>query len=93
MTSLRHLLLALVLGLAQLLASAHAVDHALGNEEGLPNHHCPLCLTAHDLGAGAPAAVPLPPVVKPAPVRAEVKAAVWPDIRPPRACQRAPPAC
>jgi len=61
---LTHLLLAFLLLCAQAFAAAHAVEHTLDADKGLPDPHaCELCLSAHDLGAGltgkiaAPAAV------------------------------------
>jgi hypothetical protein len=60
---LRHFLLVATLVFAQLLAGAHAVEHAAGNDETLPTHACQLCLTAHDLGSALPSVVALPPVV------------------------------
>jgi hypothetical protein len=60
---LRHLLLVVVLFFAQLAAGAHAVEHAAGNEDGLPTHACQLCLAAHDLGAALPSLAALPPVL------------------------------
>ena len=48
------LLLVLFLLFAQLAVAGHAVEHALGEREGLPPHVCELCLAAHDLGAGLP---------------------------------------
>ncbi|MDP3537927.1 MAG: hypothetical protein Q8S26_04410 [Azonexus sp.] len=63
MNSLRHFLLVAVLLFAQLAAGAHAVEHAAGNEQGLPTHACQLCLAAHDLGAALPSLVALPPVL------------------------------
>jgi len=56
LSSLRHFLLVAVLLLGQLLAGAHAVGHAAGGDEGLPNHVCQLCLTVHDLASALPAA-------------------------------------
>lgn len=63
MNPLRHLLLVALLLVAQLLAGAHAVEHAVANDEALPTHACQLCLTAHDLGMALPSVVALPPVV------------------------------
>jgi hypothetical protein len=60
---LRHLLLVAVLLFAQLAAGAHAVEHAAGNDDGLPTHVCQLCLAAQDLGAALPSLAALPPVV------------------------------
>ena len=65
MRSWRHLLLVVSLLLGQLVAGAHAVEHAASKEDGLPTHVCQLCLTAHDLGAALPSVVSLPPVVLP----------------------------
>jgi hypothetical protein len=58
MRSWRHLLLVVSLLLGQLLAGAHAVEHAASKEDGLPTHVCQLCLTAHDLGAALPGGQP-----------------------------------
>ncbi len=63
MNPLRHFLLVAALVFAQLLAGAHAVEHAAGNDETLPTHACQLCLAAHDLGMGLPSVAALPPVV------------------------------
>ena len=63
MLHLRRLLLVFVLLFAQLAAGAHAVEHAAGNDDGLPTHACQLCLAAHDLGAALPALAALPPVL------------------------------
>ena len=46
MRSWRHLLLVVSLLLGQLVAGAHAVEHAASKEDGLPTHACQLCLTA-----------------------------------------------
>jgi hypothetical protein len=54
MRPLRHFLLVAVLLLGQLLAGAHALVHAAGDDDGLPNHVCQLCLTAHDLASALP---------------------------------------
>jgi hypothetical protein len=62
MLHLRHLLLVAVLFCAQLVAGAHAVEHAVDNEKGLPTHVCQLCLAAHDLGAALPSLAALPPL-------------------------------
>jgi hypothetical protein len=51
--------LALLLPLAQAMAGAHALSHVTGEKSGdsLAHFvHCDLCLTAADLGSGAPAA-------------------------------------
>lgn len=58
MHSLRHLLLVILLVGAQLLAGAHAVAHAAGDDEALASHTCELCLAAHDLGSALPSALP-----------------------------------
>lgn len=63
MLQLRHFLLVAILFFAQLATGAHAVEHAAGDEKGLPTHACQLCLAAHDLGAAMPSLVALPPVV------------------------------
>lgn len=64
MNPLRHLLLVVVLFVAQLAAGAHAIEHAASKEGPLPNHVCELCLAAHDLGSALPAmAAALPPAL------------------------------
>lgn len=66
MTVLRPLLFACLLFAAQLVAGVHAVEHTLGDADGLTPHTCPLCLEAHDLGAALPAMPPAlfaPPTV------------------------------
>lgn len=92
MRAWRHFLLVASLILAQLLAGAHAIEHAAGNDEALPTHACQLCLTAHDLGAALPSLASPPPVVT---------VFVAPDVQPtqgraecpaPPAGQRGPPA-
>lgn len=91
MTALRHLLLACLLFAAQLVAGVHAVEHTLGEADGLPPHTCPLCLEAHDLGAALPALPPVlfsPPTVGEVVVHAPVLAGVV-DLPLPR--QGAPP--
>ena len=53
--------LALLLPLAQAFAATHALSHATGERpgEGIAHLvHCDLCLTAADLGSGAPVAEP-----------------------------------
>lgn len=53
--------LALLLPIAQAMAGAHALSHVTGErqDEGIAHLvHCDLCLTAADLGAGAPTAEP-----------------------------------
>ncbi|KQW51525.1 MULTISPECIES: hypothetical protein [unclassified Roseateles] len=68
--------LALLLPIAQAMAGAHALSHiGEGADEGLSQLlHCDLCLTAANLGAGAPAtepaAVPASPAVHAAPLLA-----------------------
>ncbi|MDP2882185.1 MAG: hypothetical protein Q8N89_11450 [Azonexus sp.] len=63
MLHLRSLLLVFAVFFAQLATGAHAVEHAAGNEQGLPTHACQLCLAAHDLGAALPSLLALPPVL------------------------------
>lgn len=56
--------LALLLPIAQAMAGVHALSHATGERLGDSiGHlvHCDLCLTAADLGTGAPAAEPAAP--------------------------------
>ena len=58
--------LALLLPVAQAMAGVHAVSHAAGDRPGdsiAHLVHCDLCLTAADLGSGAPLAEP--PVLMP----------------------------
>ncbi len=91
MNPLRHLLLVAVLVFAQLLAGAHAIEHAAGNDDALPTHACQLCLTAHDLGIALPSVATLPPVVA-HPLVPETQAAHGRASFPaPVACQRGPP--
>ena len=92
MNFLRHLLLAIVLIGAQLAASAHAVEHLVPDEGGLPRHACELCLSAQSLGAAAPT-----PTLSLAPCVAGFARPETPlgcgrmDLPAPPACQRAPP--
>ncbi|HEY8876761.1 MAG TPA: hypothetical protein VIN03_04300 [Roseateles sp.] len=54
--------LALLLPLAQAMAGVHALSHVTGDrqDDGISHLvHCDLCLTAADLGAGAPMAEPV----------------------------------
>lgn len=52
--------LALLLPVAQAMAGVHALSHLRDRQDDGIAHlvHCDLCLTAADLGAGAPAAEP-----------------------------------
>jgi hypothetical protein len=52
--------LALILPIAQAMAGVHALSHVGDSRDDGIAHlvHCDLCLTAADLGAGAPAAEP-----------------------------------
>lgn len=52
--------LALILPIAQAMAGAHALSHVGDRQDDGVAHlvHCDLCLTAAQLGAGAPAAEP-----------------------------------
>ncbi|MDD2883815.1 MAG: hypothetical protein PHT48_02080 [Dechloromonas sp.] len=54
MSPLRHLLLVVVLLLAQLAGAAHALEHAVSKEGVAPTHVCELCMVAHDLSAALP---------------------------------------
>ncbi len=92
MRSWCHLLLVVSLLLGQLLAGAHAVEHAASKEDGLPTHVCQLCLTAHDLGAALPSVVSLPPLVLPLWLPESPVAQGRTAFPPPLACQRGPPA-
>ena len=92
MRSWRHLLLVVSLLLGQLLAGAHAVEHAASEEDGLPTHVCQLCLAAHDLGAALPSVVSLPPVVLPLWLPESPVARGRTAFPPALACQRGPPA-
>jgi len=89
--SLRHLLLVVVLVFAQLAAGMHAVGHAADKDNGLPNHACELCLSAHDLGSALPSLAALP-LVAAVPLLPEAldyhPRGAFP---PPVACQRGPP--
>ena len=91
MNSLRHLLLVVVLLFAQLASGAHAIEHVVSQEDGLPQHVCELCLVAHDLGAALPSMASLPlasvPGVAPACPTANDRAA----LPAPLAHQRGPP--
>ncbi len=91
MRSWRHFLLVVSLLLGQLLAGAHAVEHAANNEDGLPTHVCQLCLAAHDLGAALPSVVSLPPVVLPQWVPESLATSARTAFPAPLACQRGPP--
>lgn len=91
MNPLRHLLLVAVLLLAQLLAGAHAVEHAAGDEDGLPTHACQLCLATHDLGTALPALAALPPVVAQHVVPEALTAHGRSALPAPVASQRGPP--
>ncbi len=53
--------LALLLPIAQAMADVHALSHLGDRQEAGVAHlaHCDLCLTAANLGAGAPAAAPV----------------------------------
>lgn len=91
MLQLRHILLVAVLFFAQLAAGGHAIEHAAGNENGLPTHACQLCLAAHDLGTALPSLVALPPV-QPVQFLPEVRSVHCRDAFPaPVAMQRGPP--
>jgi hypothetical protein len=88
---LRHLLLVAVIAFAQWVATAHAVEHAAGDGQGLPSHTCELCLAAHDLGAALPSVVALPALPAPVvPPRAAV-ATGRPVLPAPSPVQRGPP--
>jgi hypothetical protein len=52
--------LALLLPVAQAMASSHALSHVGADRDDGITHlvHCDLCLTAADLGSGAPVAAP-----------------------------------
>jgi hypothetical protein len=91
MLQLRHLLLVAVLFFAQLAAGAHAVEHAAGNENGLPTHACQLCLAAHDLGTALPSLAALPPVLAVQLVPEAFSAAGRNAFPAPVATQRGPP--
>jgi hypothetical protein len=88
---LRHLLLVAVLLFAQLAAGAHAVEHAAGNDDGLPTHVCQLCLAAQDLGAALPSLAALPPVVAQQFVPETLPVQGRSALPPPAARQGAPP--
>lgn len=91
MRSWRHFLLVASLLLAQLLAGAHAIEHAAGNDDALPTHACQLCLTAHDLGVALPSVASLPPVVAQQFVPETQAAHARASFPAPIACQRGPP--
>lgn len=91
MSPFRHLLLVLVLLLAQLAGAAHAVEHAANKEGVPPSHVCELCMVAHDLAAALPSLATLPAIpagrlLPPSP--SPVARSDWPA---PRAVQRGPP--
>jgi hypothetical protein len=88
---LRHLLFVAALVFAQLLAGAHAIEHAAGNDEALPTHACLLCLTAHDLGVALPSVVSLPPVLAHQFVPESLSAHARASFPAPVASQRGPP--
>ena len=91
MNALRHYLLVVLLVCAQLAVGAHAVEHALGNDEAIPTHTCELCLAAHDLGAALPSLAVLPPLVLPGLPTAFGYLNDRPAWPAPVACQRGPP--
>lgn len=91
MNPLRHLLLVVLLFFAQLAAGVHAVEHAAGNEGGLPTHACQFCLAAHDLGAALPSLAVLPPVLAIPLVPEVLPAHGRSALPPPAAPQRGPP--
>ena len=91
MLHLRRLLLVAVLFFAQLAAGAHAVEHAAGNENGLPTHACQLCLAAHDLGSALPSVVALPAVAAPQLIPESLNSFGRKAFPAPTASQRAPP--
>jgi hypothetical protein len=87
----RHLLLVLVLLLAQLAGAAHALEHAVNKEGAPPTHVCELCMVAHDLASALPSLATLPviPAGRLLPPSAPLVArSDWPA---PRAVQRGPP--
>lgn len=92
MNSLRHFLLAAVLVLAQFVAGAHAIEHAVDKDGGLPAHTCELCLAAHNLGAALPGVPTLPPVVEVVLEPEAVAFVARSHLPPPSARQGAPPA-
>lgn len=59
MSSLRHLLLIVVLVFAQWASATHNVEHAMGDQDA-PQHACALCLVAHDLTAALPSVALMP---------------------------------
>lgn len=92
MKSARHLLLVALLFLAQLLAGAHAVEHAAGKEGALATHTCELCLAAHDLASALPSLAVVPPVVAVRLVPEALRSHARSALPPPLARQRDPPA-
>lgn len=72
--------LALILPIAQAMAGVHALSHFGDRQDDGVAHlvHCDLCLTAADLGSGAPAAAPAAlaavPATHAAPLLAEAAA-------------------
>ena len=91
MNPLRHLLLVVILFVAQMAAGAHAVEHVANDGDGLPTHLCQLCLAAHDLGSALPSLAALPPVVAARLLPEEVAGHGRGALPPPAARQGAPP--
>jgi hypothetical protein len=83
--------LALILPIAQAMAGVHALSHVGDSRDDGIAHlvHCDLCLTAADLGAGAPAAEPAAPAAGPARYAAPLSADL---VVPPVARLGLPPA-
>ena len=91
MTTLRSLLLVVVLFFAQWAAGVHALEHALGEREGVPTHACELCLAAHDLGSALPSMVAMLPVQVASAIPENLTTASRASFPAPLASQRAPP--
>lgn len=89
--TLKHLLFAVLLLCAQMLAAAHAVEHGFEAVKGQPPHVCELCLAAHDLGAGLTADIPAPLAVAAEFIPAHYFCSDRDALPAPQARQQAPP--
>ncbi len=90
MLSLRALLFAVSLFVAQMAMGMHGLEH--DNVDGaLPDHVCELCLAAHALGAGLPSQLPFMPLPGTLPGPEPLVLVDRGSLPPPCASQRAPP--